>query len=125
LGLPSTGKTSILNTLVPSTSKKPVAPLVPLAASAKNPEPTTKAPSEVVINAGEGMTVRVIDTPGWEYVEDDDEGEVEADEAGQVVWDDLEERVAGDLLRRNLGRVDRVKDLMPLGQLRLASGSHN
>lgn len=61
--------------------------------------------------------MKVIDTPGWEFVEDDEEGEMEADEEGEKVWDELEERVAGDLLRRNLGRVDRVKDVMPLGQL--------
>lgn len=64
------------------------------------------------MDIGEGKKVRVIDTPGWEYAED----EVDADADGEGS-DELEERLAADLLRRNLGRVDRVKDVLPLGTL--------
>lgn len=118
--------------------------MVPSGASAKHPEPTTKVPVELRVQVGDAW-VRVVDTPGWEYAEDDDdeeedgeedEGEeqdededVEAemeddDEEGGEMFDEekaarldaLEARVAGDLLRRNLGRVERVKDIFPLGQ---------
>lgn len=56
--------------------------------------------------------------------EDEDEGEEdeeidedELDEEEAAKWDALEAQVAGDLLRRNLGRVDRVKDVFPLRKL--------
>ena len=65
------------------------------------------------MKVGEGSAVRVIDTPGWEYADD---GEEEP-EQNEEKWDALEGVVAGDLLRRNLGRVDRVKDVLPLGKL--------
>lgn len=49
--------------------------------------------------------------------DEDDEDEDELDEEEAAKWDMLEAQVAGDLLRRNLGRVDRVKDVFPLGKL--------
>lgn len=117
MGLPNSGKTTLLNSLLaPSAPRYPVAPAVGNGNIAKHPEPTTKAPVEVRLDLGGGKGVRVVDTPGWEIVEDepeDDEEEEEEDDGGK--WDELEERVAGDLLRRNLGRVDRVKDIGPLG----------
>jgi nuclear GTP-binding protein len=94
-------------------------------ANAKHPEPTTKVPVEVRVDLGD-VVVRVIDTPGWEHAEDDDEDnddeeDQEDEEEGLseeklAKWDALEARVAGDMLRRNLGRVDRVKDVLPLGE---------
>ncbi|WVF70605.1 hypothetical protein IAT40_005397 [Kwoniella sp. CBS 6097] len=121
MGLPSVGKTSVLNSLLaPAQRKHAVASSIPLANSAKQPEPTTKAPVEVEIDV-EGEKIRIIDTPGWEYAEDDEEEDEEQDdddeeeeEVDPAKWDQLEARLAGDLLRRNLGRVDKVKDVFPL-----------
>ncbi|WWC99664.1 hypothetical protein V866_006568 [Kwoniella sp. B9012] len=119
MGLPSVGKTSILNSLLsPKQPKHAVAPYIPTATSAKIPEPKTKAPVEVEIEV-DGEKVRVIDTPGWEYAEgddseDEDEDSEDEEEVNPEKWDALEARLAGDLLRRNLGRVDKVKDAFPL-----------
>ncbi|RSH90365.1 hypothetical protein EHS25_000970 [Saitozyma podzolica] len=122
MGLPSVGKTSVLNSLLPS-PRLGVAGSTPTMANAKHPEPTTKVPVEVRVDLGD-VVVRVIDTPGWEHAEDDDEDnddeeDQEDEEEGLseeklAKWDALEARVAGDMLRRNLGRVDRVKDVLPL-----------
>lgn len=122
MGLPNTGKTSILNSLLPLSKRThAVAAQTPLSKAAKHPAPTTLAPVEVVVDLGEGMVVRVVDTPGWEFADEEEEeeggGEGEGkQEEKEGKWDEMEERVAGDLLRRNLGRVDRVKDVTPLGQ---------
>ncbi|WWD17903.1 hypothetical protein CI109_102348 [Kwoniella shandongensis] len=119
MGLPSVGKTSVLNSLLPAGQRKhAVAPVIPTANQAKSPEPTTKAPVEVEVDV-DGEKIRVIDTPGWEYAEDDDEEEEEEEkeddeEVDLTKWDELETRLAGDLLRRNLGRVDKVKEVFPL-----------
>lgn len=151
MGLPSVGKSSVINALAPASRvKQAVAPAVPSGAMAKHPEPTTKVPVELRVQVGDSW-VRLVDTPGWEYAENDDEDEDDEDEeedAEEVVeesgdegedadmedgddedddeaevfdeekaakLDALEARVAGDLLRRNLGRVERVKDIFPLG----------
>ncbi|BEJ16665.1 hypothetical protein CspHIS471_0600660 [Cutaneotrichosporon sp. HIS471] len=126
LGLPNVGKSAVANALL-GTDKFKVRPGT-LASSSKHPAPTTAACAEAELPGG----VRVIDTPGWEYVEEeesdedeDEEGDVEMDDeeddedeekaaAAAAKWDALEARVAGDLLRRNLGRVDKVKDVFPL-----------
>jgi len=119
MGLTSVGKTSIVNSLLsPSQKRHSVAPIVPSANSAKHPAPTTSAPVELLSDIGEGKRVRVIDTPGWGYVED--EVEEDRDEDGIDV---LEERLAADLLRQNLGRVDRVKDALPLGESPIRAAS--
>ncbi|WRT64125.1 uncharacterized protein IL334_001054 [Kwoniella shivajii] len=132
MGLPSVGKTSILNSLLSSThTKHAVAPYVPSAQSAKSPEPTTKAPVEVEIEV-EGEKIRIIDTPGWEYADDEDEEEEEeeADETEEAAeelaqkWDLMETKLAGDLLRRNLGRVDKVKEAFPLVNYIIKRSNH-
>ncbi|GMK58492.1 hypothetical protein CspeluHIS016_0505240 [Cutaneotrichosporon spelunceum] len=132
LGLPNVGKSAVANALLGADMFK-VRPGT-LASSSKHPAPTTAACAEAELPGG----IRVIDTPGWEYVEEeesddedddeddeDEEGDVEMDDdedeedeekaaAMAAKWDALEARVAGDLLRRNLGRVDKVKDVFPL-----------
>ncbi|WWC58751.1 uncharacterized protein I303_101295 [Kwoniella dejecticola CBS 10117] len=128
MGLPSVGKTSILNSLLPPTRPKhAVAPYIPTATAAKIPEPKTKAPVEVEIEVG-GEKVRIIDTPGWEYAEDDDEEDEDEEDDDEEIsaekWDALESRLAGDLLRRNLGRVDKVKDALPLVNYIIKRSNH-
>lgn len=153
LGGPNVGKTSVLNALLARAQFK-TAPAVPTALSAKNPMPTTTACVEVSVTLPKGGSVSVIDTPGWEFVpedegseDEDEDGEESGDEAEEkddededmegsddeeddegsddedeleAKWDELEARVAGDLLRRNLGRVDKVKDVFPLGKCDLS-----
>lgn len=126
MGLPNVGKTSVLNSLLPAKAKRhEVAPVLALNAASKNPQPTTKLPSESRIEH-KGRGIRVIDTPGWDFADDDDEDEDEdddEDEEGEMSeeklkkLDELEARMTGDLLRRNLGRVDRIKDVATLGKL--------
>ena len=60
----------------------------------------------------------MIDTPGWEYTEDEVD---EEDDDAEDRFKELEESLAADLLRRNLGRVDRVKDVLPLGMTLILS----
>lgn len=109
VGLPNVGKSSVLNTLLGRDQARVAAP-VPQSSQAKDLAPTTGQCSEYPVTD----TIRIIDTPGWEYVEESDDEEEEGDEEDPEKWDRLEARVAGDLLRRNLGRVDRVKDVFPL-----------
>lgn len=166
--MPNVGKTSILNAL--GNGKFKIAPTLPTANQAKSPAPTTKAPIEVEVATPNG-SIRVIDTPGWEFVEEEgsecgcghehgdehdhehahdddedededddeamDEDELEGDEDVEEIdedeldeeeaakWDMLEAQVAGDLLRRNLGRVDRVKDVFPLSELPISNALAN
>lgn len=125
MGLPSVGKTSILNSLLPSTANKSrhiVAPFIPSAQSAKSLQPTTKAPVEIEIDV-DGLKIKVIDTPGWDPVEDEKDEDEDEDEQDSEKWDKLEAKLSGDLLRRNLGRVDRVKDVFPLGKFPTVSHS--
>ncbi|ORX35937.1 P-loop containing nucleoside triphosphate hydrolase protein [Kockovaella imperatae] len=118
VGLPSVGKTSVFNALLPSSAPRhPVAPLIPPVSSAKTPAPTTKAPVEALLTLNDSIKVGIIDTPGWDLVpeelEDEDE-DMDEDEENQAKWDALEAVAVGDVLRRNLGRVDRIKDVEPL-----------
>jgi nuclear GTP-binding protein len=127
MGLPNVGKTSVLNSLLPAKSKRhETAPVLALNAASKNPQPTTKIPTETRIEH-EGKGIRIIDTPGWDFADDDDEEEedeedeeededAEIDEEKLAKWDQMEQIMTGDLLRRNLGRVDRIKDIIPLGK---------
>jgi nuclear GTP-binding protein len=126
MGLPNVGKTSVLNSLLPAKAKHhETAPVLALNAASKNPEPTTKMASETRIEYN-GKSIRIIDTPGWDFADDDEEEEeeeeddededAEVDEEKLAKWDQLEQTMTGDLLRRNLGRVDRIKDIIPLGK---------
>lgn len=130
MGLPNVGKTSVLNSLLHAKARQhEVAPLMALNAASKNPQPTTKMPSESRIEY-EGKGIRIIDTPGWEFADDEEDEEEEEDEDEEdeeemseeklAKLDAMAERMTGDLLRRNLGRVDRIKDIVTLGTCPLA-----
>lgn len=131
MGLPNVGKTSVLNSLLPPKAKQhETAPVLALNAASKNPQPTTKMPSENRIEVN-GKGIRVIDTPGWDFADDEEEeededeedeedDEEEIDEEKLQKWDQMEQVMTGDLLRRNLGRVDRIKDIIPLGKLQVS-----
>jgi len=124
MGLPNVGKTSVLNSLLPAKAKHhETAPVLALNAASKNPQPTTKMPSETRIEHN-GQGIRIIDTPGWDFADDeedeeedeeDEDEDAEMDEAKLAKWDQMEQKMTADLLRRNLGRVDRIKDIIPLG----------
>jgi nuclear GTP-binding protein len=123
-GLPNVGKTSVLNSLLGhAKGKYAVAPVVPLASQAKDLGTTTRMPVEVAVTGAEGVKVHVIDTPGWEPAPEDmdEEEEEDEDEDGELTeaqvakFDRMEATLAGDLLRRNMGRIDKIKDVFPLG----------
>ena len=89
------GKSSLVNSLL----KKPVLPIYLLATSSRGPT-TTEVPHEVSLSE----KVTIIDTPGLSWVPLPPD-----DEAANVVR-------ARDILMRNKGRIDRLKDPEPAGK---------
>lgn len=84
------GKSSFINSLL----HKSALPVYTLASSSRGPT-TTTLPQEVTVEAN-GKQIRLIDTPGLSW---------EADESTDV--DNIRAR---DILLRNKGRIDRLKD---------------
>jgi nuclear GTP-binding protein len=102
--------------------------------SQKGNTTTTLTPIEVSLSTSEkdAHAINLIDTPGWEFNDPDInlEGERENDEeedeeedadmadglAPAEKWDLLETYVTKDILTRNVGRVDKIKDPYPLGE---------
>ncbi|KAL1721337.1 hypothetical protein EV715DRAFT_271289 [Schizophyllum commune] len=92
VGVTNSGKSSLVNSLL----KKPALPIYTLATSSRGPT-TTEVPHEVTLNE----KVTIIDTPGLSWVPLPPD-----DEAANVVR-------ARDILMRNKGRIDRLKDPEP------------
>lgn len=92
VGVTNSGKSSLVNSLL----KKSALPVYTLATSSRGPT-TTEVPQEVSLDA----TLSVLDTPGlaWTPLSSDD------DSANAVR--------ARDILMRNKGRIDRLKDPEP------------
>ncbi|KAI5825494.1 P-loop containing nucleoside triphosphate hydrolase protein [Schizophyllum commune Tattone D] len=92
VGVTNSGKSSLVNSLL----KKPALPIYTLATSSRGPT-TTEVPHEVTLNE----KVTIVDTPGLSWVPLPPD-----DETANVVR-------ARDILMRNKGRIDRLKDPEP------------
>jgi nuclear GTP-binding protein len=93
------GKSSLINSL----TKRATLPIYTLASSSRGPT-TTELPQEVTIETG-NKKIRLVDTPGILWDAEIDKSSTEA----------VTNR-ARDILLRNKGRIDRLKDPSPSGQ---------
>ncbi|KAI0352721.1 P-loop containing nucleoside triphosphate hydrolase protein [Trametes cingulata] len=98
VGVTNVGKSSLVNSLV----RKPALQTYRLTSAPPESPTTTTHPQEVALEL-DGRQVRLIDTPGlsWEPVED-------------AAPEDLGRYRARDVLLRNRGRIDRLKDPSPV-----------
>ena len=92
------GKSSLINSLL----KRAALPIYSLTSSSRGPS-TTEGPQEVALEV-DSQKIVLIDTPGLSFVCNED-----ADQST------LEEIRARDILLRNKGRIDRLKDPHPPG----------
>ncbi|KAE9387743.1 P-loop containing nucleoside triphosphate hydrolase protein [Gymnopus androsaceus JB14] len=101
VGVTNTGKSSLINSL----TKKNTLPVYSLTSSSRGPT-TTTMPQEMITEVA-GKPIRFIDTPGFTWEWDTDKTSPKADEIR-----------ARDILMRNKGRIDRLKDpLSPVSHL--------
>uniref|UniRef100_A0A8H7Y2E5 CP-type G domain-containing protein n=1 Tax=Psilocybe cubensis TaxID=181762 RepID=A0A8H7Y2E5_PSICU len=96
VGITNVGKSSLINSLL----KRSALPVYTLETSSRGPT-TTTLPQEVTLEV-EDQKIIIIDTPGLSFSSPSD-----ADEAV------LEQNRARDILLRNKGRIDRLKDVNP------------
>ncbi|KDQ65029.1 hypothetical protein JAAARDRAFT_167869 [Jaapia argillacea MUCL 33604] len=98
VGLVNSGKSAFVNSLL----RKQVLPLYQLSTSSPQNGPTTTTSAQEVTLDVDGKSIRLIDTPGlaWAAVEDQPEAE-------------LHKARVRDILIRNKGRIDRLKDPEP------------
>ena len=95
------GKSSLINSLL----KRAALPIYTLASSSRGPS-TTEIAQKVTLEI-DSQKIVLIDTPAFSFVSDDDE---DADQSTST-----EEFRARDILLRNKGRIDRLKDPHPPG----------
>ena len=88
--------------MINSLLKRAALPIYSLNSSSRGPS-TTEGPQEVALEV-DSQKIVLIDTPGLSFVSDED-----ADQST------LEEIRARDILLRNKGRIDRLKDPHPPG----------
>lgn len=97
VGFTNSGKSSFINSL----ARKPAVPIYKLGSANDGPT-TTIFPQEVSLELA-GKRIRLIDTPGLSWVAS---AEQSADEVAHIR--------ARDILTRNRGRIDRLKDPEPV-----------
>ncbi|KAH9843741.1 uncharacterized protein C8Q71DRAFT_12337 [Rhodofomes roseus] len=98
VGVTNAGKSSFINSLL----RQATLPTYKLTSSPVDGPTTTAYPQEVSLEL-EGKAVRIIDTPGLAWLAPDD-----------LSAEDLERIRARDILQRNRGRVERLKDPAPV-----------
>ena len=101
------GKTSLVNSLL----RKRALPIYTLSASSPGPT-TTALPQEVTLETSPGTSIRLIDVPGLFWKQ------------GGVDGEQAETTRARDILLRNKGRLDKLKDPAPVSTLLSHSPIH-
>ena len=96
---PQSGKSSLINSL----ARKSTLPVYKLSSSQDGPT-TTIYPQEVTLEVG-GKTLRLVDTPGFTWLPPT---EISVEDAVTIR--------SRDILVRNKGRIDRLKDPEPVGE---------
>ncbi|OBZ71764.1 Guanine nucleotide-binding protein-like NSN1 [Grifola frondosa] len=98
VGLTNTGKSSFINSLL----RKAALDTFRLTSTAQDGPTTTRHPQEVTLEI-DGKPIRLIDTPGLSWLP-----------APDASAEELERQRARDILLRNRGRIERLKDPGPL-----------
>lgn len=96
VGITNVGKSSFVNSLL----RKRALPVYSLSSSSRGPT-TTELPQETTLEVA-GKQIRFIDTPGLSFAAHDDEEEGHAQDQNEIR--------GRDILLRNKGRIDRLKD---------------
>lgn len=96
VGITNVGKSSFVNSLL----RKRALPVYSLSSSSRGPT-TTDLPQETTLEVA-GKQIRLIDTPGLSFAANDNTEEGQAH--------DQNETRGRDILLRNKGRIDRLKD---------------
>ena len=101
VGYTNSGKSSLVNSLL----HKAVVPVYQLNSSSLNDGPSTTPRAQEVTLDVEGKKITVVDTPGYSWQPPSTPSEQESGEAIR----------ARDILVRNKGRIERLKDPEPVG----------
>ena len=104
VGVTNVGKSSLINSL----AQKSSLPVYSIASCSRGAT-TTTLPQEVTLDAPSGRTIRLIDTPGLAF-QNPQAAEQEQEQADDDEKDARDERRALDILHRNRGRIDKLKD---------------
>lgn len=104
VGVTNVGKSSFINSL----AQKSALPVYSIASCSRGAT-TTTLPQEITLNAPSGRTIRLIDTPGLSFQnpQSTEEQEDQDDDDEKAA---REETRALDILHRNRGRIDKLKD---------------